>query len=354
MSRAMRSAHAGAMLLSTTTTTTTTTMASRVSDAYRSAMPSAVRIVEVGARDGLQNEATIVSAADRVALVSALVRRCGLRSVEVGSFVSERWVPQMAASADVLRGVRDQLDTDDDDAACTSLRLPVLTPNMRGFQSAVDAGAKEVAIFAAASEGFSRRNINCSVDESLRRYSDVCAAAKETGTLVRGYVSTVAGCPFDGRVSPRAVAHVSATLLDMGCYEVSLGDTVGVGTPNTIEAMLDAVLDGGAQPEQLAVHFHDTYGMAIANIMVALAKGISVVDTAVAGLGGCPYAPGAGGNVATEDVVYLLEGLGIDTGGVNLDELIKVGDFICSLLGKTTGSRVGRALQAKAVASGGC
>ena len=322
------------------------------------ALPDRVRIVEVGARDGLQNERRVVPAEDRARLVSMLVERCGLRTVEVGSFVSEKWVPQMAGSGDVLRSVRSALARSSGApprwaGGYNSLRLPVLTPNMKGFQMAVDAGAEEVAVFAAASEGFSRRNINCSVDESLRRYRDVCDAAREAGTAVRGYVSTVAGCPFDGVVHPGDVARVAAELLEMGCYEVSLGDTIGVGTPNTIDAMIAAVLEAGCPPEQLAVHFHDTYGMAVANIMVALRHNISVIDSAVAGLGGCPYAPGAGGNVATEDVVYLMDGLGIDTGGVRLDELVSAGDFICGILGKQTDSRVGRAraaVRAKAAA----
>lgn len=313
-------------------------------------LPSRVRIVEVGPRDGLQNEkGAIVSVEDRVRLILGLIQQCNLDSVEVGSFVSKKWVPQMANSDKVLKRVIEELwgETRRNDESSaesqTKLRLPVLAPNMKGFDLAVEAGAREVAIFAAASEGFSTRNINCSVDESLRRYKDVCVAANEKGVHVRGYVSTVVGCPIDGDIKPSKVAHVTNQLIDMGCYEVSLGDTIGVGTPGSVHHMLSAVLEEVPR-ERLAVHFHDTFGMAASNILMALQHGISVVDSAVAGLGGCPYAPGAGGNVATEDVVYMLNGMGVKT-GIDLNELIKVGDAICEVLQKCTESRVAKAMR---------
>lgn len=298
-----------------------------------SSFPKAVRIVEVGPRDGLQNEKT-VSLEDKIALVNALAD-AGLRTIETGSFVSPKWVPQMADSAAVFQGISRKA------GVCYS----ALTPNLQGYQAALAAGADEVAIFGAASEAFSQKNINCSIAESLQRFAPVMAQAKADGIRVRGYVSCVVGCPYQGEVPPAEVARVAKALLDMGCYEISLGDTIGVGTPATVLAMLDAVLTV-VPAEQLAVHFHDTYGQALTNIYAALSRGIAVIDSAVAGLGGCPYAAGASGNVATEDVVYLLTGLGISH-GVELQSLARAGAAIASALGKPPSSKVGLALLAK-------
>ncbi len=296
-------------------------------------LPKAVRIVEVGPRDGLQNEKAVPLAA-KIALVDALAA-AGLRTIETGSFVSPKWVPQMADSAAVFAGINRQ----------TGVRYSALTPNLQGYQAARAAGADEVAIFGAASEAFSQKNINCSISESLARFAPVMAQAKADGLPVRGYVSCVVGCPYQGDVAPAEVARVAKALLDMGCYEISLGDTIGVGTPATVLAMLDAVLQV-VPAEQLAVHFHDTYGQALSNIYAALSRGITVVDSAVAGLGGCPYAAGASGNVATEDVVYLLTGLGISH-GVELQSLARAGVAIAQALGKQPSSKVGLALMAK-------
>lgn len=295
--------------------------------------PKAVRIVEVGPRDGLQNE-TAVPLSAKIALVNALAD-AGLATIETGSFVSPKWVPQMADSAAVFAGINRK----------AGVRYSALTPNLQGYQAAIAAKADEVAIFAAASEAFSQKNINCSISESLERFAPVMAQAKADGIAVRGYVSCVVGCPYQGDVEPAEVARVAKALLDMGCYEISLGDTIGVGTPIKVLAMLDAVL-AVVPVAQLAVHFHDTYGQALTNIYAALSRGITVIDSAVAGLGGCPYAVGASGNVATEDVVYLLTGLGISH-GVELQSLARAGAAIASALGKTSSSKVGLALQAK-------
>lgn len=296
-------------------------------------LPKAVRIVEVGPRDGLQNEKAVTLEA-KVALVNALAD-AGLRTIETGSFVSPKWVPQMADSAAVFQGITRK----------AGVRYTALTPNLQGYQAAIAAGADEVAIFGAASEAFSQKNINCSIAESLARFEPIMAQAKADGIQVRGYVSCVVGCPYQGDVPPSEVARVAKALLDMGCYEISLGDTIGVGTPSKVLAMLDAVL-AVVPADKLAVHFHDTYGQALTNIYAALSRGITVIDSAVAGLGGCPYAAGASGNVATEDVVYLLTGLGISH-GVELQSLARAGAAIAKALGKQPSSKVGLALQAK-------
>ncbi|GHG67386.1 3-hydroxy-3-isohexenylglutaryl-CoA/hydroxy-methylglutaryl-CoA lyase [Alishewanella longhuensis] len=295
--------------------------------------PKRVRIVEVGPRDGLQNEQAVSSAA-KIALIDMLTA-AGHQYIEAGAFVSPKWVPQMADSAEVFAGIR-RGDT---------VTYAALTPNLKGYEAAKAAGATEVAIFGAASEAFSQKNINCSVAESLERFAPVIAAAQADGIKVRGYVSCVVGCPYQGEVAPADVAKVAKALLEMGCYEISLGDTIGVGTAKSVNNMLDAVL-AVVPLAQIAVHFHDTYGQALTNIYVALSRGVSVVDSAVAGLGGCPYAAGASGNVATEDVVYLLEGLGISH-GLDLTALAKAGAFICQQLGKRSSSKVGLAIQAK-------
>ncbi len=296
-------------------------------------LPRHMRMVEVGPRDGLQNEAEIVPTAVKIALIDKL-SATGLATVEATSFVSAKWVPQMADGAEVMAGI----------ARRSGTSYPVLVPNMRGFERALAAGAKEVAIFAAASESFSRRNINCSIAESLERFQPVMAAATAAGVKVRGYISCVLGCPYEGTVAPAKVADVSARLAEMGCYEISLGDTIGVGTPGKAAEMIETVA-ARVPRERLAVHFHDTYGQALANILAALEGGITVVDSSVAGLGGCPYAPGAAGNVASEDVLYMLEGLGIET-GVDLDALIVAGQFISVHLGRPPISKVSRARQA--------
>ncbi len=265
-------------------------------------MTEHVTIVEMGPRDGLQNEAAMVPTADKIALVDKL-SACGFARIEVTSFVSPKWVPQMADAAEVMAGI----------ARMAGVRYTVLTPNFRGFEGALEAGAEEVAVFASASEGFSQANINCSIAESLERFKPVMAAARDAGVPVRGYVSCVTDCPYDGAVAPSAVADVVRRLFVMGCYEVSLGDTIGAGTPETVSAMLDAVLTV-AGPEKLAGHFHDTGHRALENIETCLKRGLRVFDAAIAGLGGCPYAPGAKGNVDTEAVVGLVEHLGYKTG----------------------------------------
>ncbi|HXP31101.1 MAG TPA: hydroxymethylglutaryl-CoA lyase [Stellaceae bacterium] len=300
-------------------------------------LPADVRMVEVGPRDGLQNEAKAVPAAVKIALIERL-SDAGLNAVEAGAFVSPKWIPQMADSAAVLAGLRRR----------PGVRYPVLVPNMRGFEAARAAGAEEIAIFAAASETFSRRNTNCSIAESFERFAPVVAAAKREGTAVRGYVSCVVDCPYEGAIAPAAVADVARRLIELGCYEVSLGETIGTATPGRVQAMLAAVMEGVPR-EKLAVHLHDTYGQALANLMAALEFGIAVADSSVAGLGGCPYAKGAAGNVASEDVLYLLNGLGIRT-GVDLEKLAAVGRFISDELGREPASKVARALAAKAAA----
>ena len=293
-------------------------------------LPAVVKVVEVGPRDGLQNETVLVPLETKVALIDRL-SATGLPAIEAGSFVSPKWVPQMADSAEVLATIRFAPD----------VSYPVLTPNLKGLERARQAGASEVAVFSAASESFSHRNTNCSVEESLARAGAVAAAATAAGMRVRGYVSCALGCPYEGRIPPRDVARVAAQLFGLGCYEVSLGDTIGVGTPKAAQAMVRCVAVS-VPAEHLAVHFHDTYGQALANILACLELGIGVVDSAVAGLGGCPYAPGATGNVATEDVLYMLHGCGVRT-GVDLDLVIEAGHYISSAIGRSPVSRVSRA-----------
>lgn len=297
--------------------------------------PSHVRIVEVGPRDGLQNEKQPISVADKVALINAL-SNSGLSYIEAGSFVSPKWVPQMAGSAEVFEQIK----------RSDSITYAALTPNMQGFEAAMAAGVKEVAVFAAASESFSQKNINCSINESLQRFEPIMSAAQQYGIRVRGYVSCILGCPYEGDIAPEQVRSVAKALHDMGCYEISLGDTIGVGTPHNA-ATLFAEVAKDIPRSQLAGHFHDTYGQALANIYASLSEGIAVFDSSVAGLGGCPYAKGASGNVATEDVLYMLNGLGINT-GVSLEKVIAAGLKISAVLGRETGSKVARAWQSSA------
>ncbi|MFJ4432207.1 hydroxymethylglutaryl-CoA lyase [Pseudomonas sp. NPDC089395] len=297
-------------------------------------LPEKVRLVEVGPRDGLQNEAQPISVADKVRLVDDL-SAAGLGYIEVGSFVSPKWVPQMAGSAEVFAAIEQR----------PGVTYAALAPNLRGFEDALAAGVKEVAVFAAASEAFSQRNINCSISESLTRFEPIMDAARSHGVRVRGYVSCVLGCPYEGKVSAAQVAPVAKALHEMGCYEVSLGDTIGTGTAGDTRRLFD-VVSAVVPREQLAGHFHDTYGQALANVYASLLEGISVFDSSVAGLGGCPYAKGATGNIASEDVLYLLQGLGIET-GIDLDRLITAGQRISQVLGRTNGSRVARARSAQ-------
>jgi len=292
--------------------------------------PAAVRIVEVGARDGLQNETATVTTDTRVELIDRLAS-AGLRTIEAGSFVSPKWVPQMADSAEVLRRVTRR----------PGVSYPVLVPNLQGLEAALAAGVTEVAVFASASEAFSLRNINCTIADSLKRFEPVLDAARRHGVRIRGYVSCVLGCPFQGTVPHDAVTGIAGSLLSQGCYEVSLGDTTGAGTPRAARAMLEAVLRI-APADRLALHFHDTYGQALANIYACLSLGVSVLDSSIAGLGGCPYAPGATGNVATEDLVYMLHGMGIET-GIDLPKLLAASAFISQALGRRPSSRVARA-----------
>jgi hydroxymethylglutaryl-CoA lyase len=296
-------------------------------------MHDTIRIIEMGPRDGLQNEKTPVSVEARIAFIEALVE-AGLRTVEVGAFVSPKAIPQMVGSDQVLRGV-----------SHLAGEFHVLVPNEKGYEAARAAGARTVSVFAAASEGFSRANINCSITESIERFKPVLARAKADGVRVRGYVSCVLGCPFDGKVKPQAVADVAKTLWDLGCYEISLGDTIGVGTPLKAKEMLRAVA-AHVPTENLAMHFHDTYGQALANLYAGMEEGVRVIDAAAGGLGGCPFAPGATGNVATEDVVYMLEGLGVRT-GVDMQKLLAATNEMSKLIGRAPVSRVAAALNAK-------
>ncbi len=293
--------------------------------------PKAVGIVEVGPRDGLQNETSAVATETRIEFIDRL-SATGLSVIEAGAFVSPARVPHMADSAAVVAGIGRR----------PGVRYPVLTPNKTGFEAAMAAGADAVAVFAAASETFSRKNVNCSIAASLEHFRPLCEAAAARGVWVRGYVSCALGCPYEGAVAPEAVAKVARALLDMGCAEVSLGDTVGVGTPAEARAMVAAVARE-APVERLAAHFHDTYGQALANLLAVLDLGVAVIDSSVAGLGGCPFAPGAAGNVATEDVLYMLHGLGIDT-GVDLESVAAAGGFICDALGRPSASKVALAL----------
>jgi len=296
-------------------------------------MSDTVRIIEMGARDGLQNEKTPVSVENRIAFVKNLLD-AGLHTIEVGAFVSPKAIPQMVGSDAVLRGVNHLAG-----------EFHVLVPNEKGYEAARASGAKVVSVFAAASEGFSHANINCSIVESIERFKPVVARAKADRVRVRGYVSCVLGCPFDGEIKPQAVADVAKKLWDLGCYEISLGDTIGVGTPMKAKEMLRAVA-AEVPPARLAIHFHDTYGQALANLYAGMEEGVRVIDSAAGGLGGCPFAPGATGNVATEDVVYMLEGMGIRT-GVDMQKLLAATNEVTGLIGRMPVSRVAAALNAK-------
>jgi hydroxymethylglutaryl-CoA lyase len=301
-------------------------------------LPQRVRIVEVGPRDGLQNEKDEVPTTVKLELIERLAD-AGLPAVEATAFVSPKWIPQMADHTEVLERIRRK----------PGVSYPVLTPNLKGFEAARTAGATEVAIFGAASEAFSRKNINCSIAESLERFRPVVDAAMASNIRVRGYISCVAGCPYEGSVKPQVVAELARALFDMGCYEISLGDTIGVGTPGKIRAVIEACATR-VPADQLAGHYHDTYGQALANIYASMELGVATFDSSVSGLGGCPYAKGASGNVATEDVVYMLHGLGIET-GIDLDKLVDTGIWISSILKRTTGSKAGRAIAAKKAAA---
>ncbi len=297
-------------------------------------LPAQISIVEVGPRDGLQNEAMRLDTADKLELIDRLAQ-AGLKRIEVGAFVSPKWVPQMADSAELLARLQRR----------PGLSYPVLVPNRQGLDAALAAGATEIAVFGAASEAFSEKNINCSIADSLARFRPLISAAQQAKVAVRGYVSCVLGCPYQGEIAPAAVAAVAAALFDMGCYEISLGDTLGSGTPGKTKAMLEVVARQ-VPLQNLAGHFHDTYGMAIANIYAALETGVAVFDASIAGLGGCPYAAGASGNVASEDLVYLLQGLGLDC-GVALPALVETGAWISAKLGRLSSSKVARALLAR-------
>jgi len=294
-------------------------------------LPKKVKIVEVGPRDGLQNEKMMVPTAVKVALINRL-SAAGLTSIEITSFVSPKWVPQMADQEDVCIAIKRR----------PGVSYPVLVPNLIGLEKAVALNVDEIAVFAAASESFSAKNINCSISDSLERFAGVITRARQHQIRVRGYVSCVLGCPYEGTVDPTAVAAVAGRLFELGCYEISLGDTIGVGTPQQAQRLIDVVTEK-IPLKQLAVHFHDTYGQALANILAVLEKGIAVVDSSVAGLGGCPYATGASGNLASEDLLYMLDGLGIET-GVDLESLVAAGNYISDQLGRPSGSKVARAM----------
>ncbi|XP_046674272.1 hydroxymethylglutaryl-CoA lyase, mitochondrial [Homalodisca vitripennis] len=299
--------------------------------AQQGKLPEFVRVVEVGPRDGLQNEPISVPTEVKIEFINRL-SQTGLKVIEATSFVSPKWVPQMADHSSVLQGITRK----------PGVSYPVLVPNLKGLEAAISAGAEEIAVFGAASETFSKRNINCSIAESLVRFREITRVALDRGLRVRGYVSCVCGCPYEGDIPPHQVVKVVQAMLDMGCYEISLGDTIGIGTPGSVRRVLEAVL-AVVPSHNIAVHCHDTYGQALPNILVALQMGVSVVDAAVSGLGGCPYARGASGNVATEDLVYMLHGLGINT-GVDLPALISAGQYICTFLNKQTESKTARCL----------
>ncbi|MEQ8391154.1 MAG: hydroxymethylglutaryl-CoA lyase [Thalassospira sp.] len=301
--------------------------------ALLSDLPTAVKIVEVGPRDGLQNEKTMVATTTKVDLINRL-NDAGLSVIEATAFVSPKWVPQMADASEVMAQITRK----------AGVSYPVLAPNMKGLEAAIASGATEVAVFGAASESFSQKNINCSIAESLDRFRPVTDAARKAGLAVRGYVSCVLGCPYEGDISPQKVAEVAKALYDMGCYEISLGDTIGTGTPAKAQAMITAVAKH-VPTEKLAAHFHDTYGQALSNLLAVLQMGVATIDSSVAGLGGCPYAKGASGNVATEDVVYMLNGLGIKT-EVDLEKLAETGSWICDQIGRSSASKVNLALAA--------
>jgi hydroxymethylglutaryl-CoA lyase len=295
-----------------------------------SGMPAKVRIVEVGPRDGLQNEKTIVPTAAKIELIDRL-SETGLQTIEATSFVSPKWVPQLADATDVYMAIRKK----------SGVRYPVLVPNLQGYERARAVGVTEIAVFTAASEAFNRKNINTSIDESIERFTPVMERAKSDGVAVRGYVSTVLGCPYQGDVPVSDVVRVAKRLHDLGCYEISLGDTIGIGTPTKARTMLNAVAKE-VPIDALAVHFHDTRGQALANILACLELGVAVVDSSVSGTGGCPYANGASGNVASEDVAYMLHGMGIET-GVDLDKLVATGRWLSTVLARENGSKVGKA-----------
>ena len=296
--------------------------------------PNRIEIVEVGPRDGLQNETEHLSPAERIDLIEKLAL-AGLKQIEAGSFVSPRWVPQMAGSDVILESLRDRDD----------LRLPVLVPNMQGYENARAAGVREIAVFAAATESFSQKNINCSIDDSLQRFEAVCRQALADNVRIRGYISCVLGCPYEGEVDPANVVRISRDLLQLGCSEISLGDTIGVGTPDKARALIEAcATEVGI--DRISAHFHDTYGQALANILACIEAGVTTVDTAIGGLGGCPYAEGSAGNVATEDVVYMLNGMNIDC-GVDLPALLDITESLCERLKHPPASRVARALLTK-------
>ncbi len=299
-----------------------------------SGLPTHVKIVEVGPRDGLQNEKVMVATNIKVELIHRLCD-AGLSVIESTAFVSPKWVPQMADASDVMARILRK----------PGVTYPVLAPNLKGLEAAIEAGATEVAVFGAASESFSQKNINCSIAESLDRFRPVVAAARDANIAVRGYVSCVLGCPYEGEIAPQKVRDVAKALSDMGAYEISLGDTIGTGTPGKAQAMIEAVANQVAI-EKLAAHFHDTYGQALANLLAVLQMGVATIDSSVAGLGGCPYAKGASGNVATEDVVYMLNGLGIET-GVELEKLAETGSWITGKIGRQSGSKANLALAAK-------
>jgi hydroxymethylglutaryl-CoA lyase len=300
-------------------------------------LPEKVKIIEVGVRDGLQNEPQTVPVDVKIKLIE-LLAESGLSVIEATSFVSPKWVPQLSDHQSILKSINSNEYLS---SLKNAINYPVLTPNMKGFENAVSAGAKEVAIFAAASEAFSKNNINCSIDESIDRFIPILEKAKDIGIPVRGYVSCVLGCPFQGEVEVSKVVQVSKKLKELGCYEISLGDTIGIGTPSKTKNLI-AALKNEIDVEHLAVHFHDTYGQALANILASLQSGVSNIDASVSGLGGCPYAKGASGNVATEDLIYMLDGMGIKT-GVNLEKLIQAGVYISQYLGRVNGSKVSHA-----------
>lgn len=294
--------------------------------------PKRVRIVEVGPRDGLQNEPDLVSTDVKLELINRL-SNAGLKTIEATSFVSPKWVPQMSDHMEILKTLSGE----------TKVNYPVLVPNVKGLESAIEAGAKEIAVFSTASEAFAKKNTNCTISESLKRISDIAKVAQVHKIKIRGYVSCVVGCPYEGKIKPDQVVPLVKALNDMGCYEISLGDTIGVGTPGSFRTLLDRVVEI-LPANRIAMHCHDTYGQALVNVLTSLEYGINVVDSSVAGLGGCPYAKGATGNLATEDLVYMLHGMGIET-GVNLSSLVATGRWICNHLKKNNNSKVGKAYQ---------
>ena len=293
--------------------------------------PDKVKIVEVGPRDGLQNEKKNITTQNKIELVERL-SKAGVRFIEAAAFVSPKWVPKMADSGDVMKQLKRE----------SGVVYSALTPNMKGFNAALAAQVDEVAIFGAASETFSKKNINCSISESIQRFDPVTKAARKAGVPVRGYISCVLGCPYEGEVSVEAVVQVARSLKEIGCHEISLGDTIGIGTPAKAQTMINAVAHA-ISIDNIAVHFHDTYGQALANILAAMEVGVSVIDTSISGLGGCPYAKGASGNVASEDVLYMLDGLGVET-GINLDTMVETANFISKALGRSSNAKVTRAL----------